>query len=162
MSLIRWHIIQIGGDQKNSLIFKIGGPKVQKYQNRGTKSAFKPNNKILVSFGSYHVSCTVIDLIKDSIVDRFWCGDFGHLSSSHSLSELNDSFRHGWLIWLPSFWYRLRGVWSRIEVSRSFRKWRSDAEFLWRWNRVYMFKQLEWVFISVACSSSCRKSQMSL
>jgi hypothetical protein len=24
------------------LSFKIGGPKVQKYQNRGTKSAFKP------------------------------------------------------------------------------------------------------------------------
>jgi hypothetical protein len=25
------------------LILKIGGPKVQKYQNRGIKSAFKPN-----------------------------------------------------------------------------------------------------------------------
>jgi hypothetical protein len=46
------HINKIGGGPKKyvdfdnkgakKLILEIGGPKLQKYQNRGTKSAFKP------------------------------------------------------------------------------------------------------------------------
>jgi hypothetical protein len=46
------HIIKLGGGPKNYVDFQnrgtkklnleIGGPKVHKYQNRGTKSAFKP------------------------------------------------------------------------------------------------------------------------
>jgi hypothetical protein len=53
------------------LNFKIGGPKVQKYQNRGTKSAFKPNfyfNYKLSDKKNYIYKCVAFKMFLISLV----------------------------------------------------------------------------------------------